>query len=124
MLAIDSSTLIAYVQGDSGADVDAFDLGLIGGEIVLPPVVLAEALSQPGLPNRHRDLVLGFPLLEILPDYWLRAGTIRATLVERGLRARLADALIAQSCLDHDIALITRDRDFRHFAKHCALRLA
>ena len=28
------------------------------------------------------------------------------------------------TALGHDIALITRDRGFRHFAKHCGLRLA
>jgi predicted nucleic acid-binding protein len=36
----------------------------------------------------------------------------------------LADALIAQSCIDHEISLIARDGDFRHFAKHCGLKLA
>jgi predicted nucleic acid-binding protein len=36
----------------------------------------------------------------------------------------LGDALIAQSCIDHDVPLITRDTDFRHFAKHCGLKLA
>jgi predicted nucleic acid-binding protein len=41
----------------------------------------------------------------------------------RGIKAPLADALICQSCLDHDAALITRDRDFRPFAKHCGLKL-
>ena len=40
------------------------------------------------------------------------------------VKAGLADSLIAQSCLDHDLALITRDRDFRHFARHAGLRLA
>jgi predicted nucleic acid-binding protein len=39
-------------------------------------------------------------------------------------KARLADVLIAQSCLDHRVALITRDRDFRHFARIARLRLA
>jgi len=32
--------------------------------------------------------------------------------------------LIAQACIDNDVALITRDADFRHFAKHCGLKLA
>jgi predicted nucleic acid-binding protein len=40
------------------------------------------------------------------------------------LLARLLDALIAQSCIDHDVMLIARDDDFRHFAKHCGLKLA
>jgi predicted nucleic acid-binding protein len=34
----------------------------------------------------------------------------------KGLKARLADTLIAQSCLDHGVPLITHDTDFRHFA--------
>jgi len=29
-----------------------------------------------------------------------------------------ANALIAQSCLDHNVALVTNDRDFRHFEEH------
>ena len=27
-------------------------------------------------------------------------------------------------CVDHDVALITRDTDFRHFVRHCGLKLA
>jgi predicted nucleic acid-binding protein len=44
--------------------------------------------------------------------------------MRKGLKAAVADALIAQSCIDNDVALITRDPDFRHFAKHCGLKLA
>jgi hypothetical protein len=43
--------------------------------------------------------------------------------MRKGLRAKTADALIAQSCIDHDVALIARDRDFRHFVRHCGLKL-
>jgi len=32
-------------------------------------------------------------------------------------KARLADALVAQSCRDHGVPLITRDGDFRNFAR-------
>ena len=53
-----------------------------------------------------------------------RAGILRARLHAHRLTFRLADSLIAQSCLDHNLALITRDRDFRHFAQHGGLRLA
>jgi predicted nucleic acid-binding protein len=62
--------------------------------------------------------------LEIDKDYWLRVAETRKYILSRKLRARLADTLIAQSCIDHDVALITRDTDFRHFAKHCGLKLA
>ena len=38
-------------------------------------------------------------------------------------KARLGDALIAQSCIDQSIPLITRDRDFRAFAVAANLNL-
>jgi predicted nucleic acid-binding protein len=60
----------------------------------------------------------------VTAGYWQRAGAIRRALKEKGRRALLGDALIAQSCIDHGAALITRDADFRHFAKHCGLQLA
>lgn len=39
------------------------------------------------------------------------------------LLARLADALIAQLCLDHGVRLITRDRYFRALAEAAGLEL-
>ncbi len=123
-IAVDTSVLIAFIEGDSGEDVDALRRLLPGGDLVLPPAVLTEALSEPELPPHIRATVLGLPKLEILEDYWVRAADSRARLLSRGLRARLPDALIAQSCIDHRVPLITRDRDFRHFAEHCGLTLA
>ncbi len=50
--------------------------------------------------------------------------SIRRKLLTRKLKARLGDALIAQLCIDHGAMLITRDKDFRHFAKLTELFLA
>ena len=61
---------------------------------------------------------------EARPGYWERAGHLRAKLLARRCRSRLADTLIAQSCLDHGVRLVTRDDDFRHFARLGGLRLA
>ena len=49
------------------------------------------------------------------PGYWERAGRLRALAIGGGHKAKLADTLIAQACLDHDVPLVTRDSDFRHF---------
>lgn len=124
-LASDSSTFVAYVQGDSGRDVELLVATLKSGELALPPVVVAELLSQPGLPAALRDNILKLPMLDIEPqDYWVRAAGSRAAVLTHTLRARLADSLIAQSCIDAGVPLITRDADFRHFEKHCGLKLA
>lgn len=124
MIAIDSSTLIAFIEGEAGADVETFDRALASGDVLLPPVVLTEVLSDSDLPDRHRRLIGSLPVMDLSTGYWERAAATRRTVLARRLRARLADTLIAQSCIDHDVALITRDNDFRHFATHCGLKLA
>jgi predicted nucleic acid-binding protein len=77
-----------------------------------PPAVVTEVLSAN--PSDAKALI---PLpvirqLETLPLYWERAARTRHILLSKRLKARLPDALIAQSCIDHDVALITRDTDF------------
>lgn len=124
MISVDSSTIIAFIQGRDRPDVALFVSALIAGEVALPPVVLSEVLSDPGLPTQHRELLLGVPLMELHPDYWVRAAQTRAKILALKLRARLPDTLIAQSCIDHGAPLIAGDGDFRHFAKHCGLKLA
>jgi len=64
------------------------------------------------------------PLLDVSDRYWERVGALRAKLAAARRRAPLADALIAQSCLDHEVPLITRDTDFRGFARVSKLVLA
>jgi hypothetical protein len=86
-------------------------------KLSLPPVVVTEILSHPLLPADIRGFVITLGLLPIRDGYWERAGFLRADLHARGLKAKLADCLIAQSCIDHDVPLITYDRDFRHFVR-------
>jgi predicted nucleic acid-binding protein len=122
LIAVDSSTLIAFIQGAPGTDVDQFDRSLAAGDIAIPPVVLTEVLSDQALPVQHRAFILRLPRIEVSGGYWVRAASTRALLVGNRLRARLADTLIAQSCIDTELPLITRDKDFRHFVRH-GLRL-
>ncbi len=117
MIAIDTSSLIAYLRGDTGADVEAVDTALEHGQAALPPVVLTELLSDPKLARAIKRLLAALPLLEVMDGYWERAGLLRARLLAKKRRARIADALIAQSCLDHNMTLVTRDADFRHYAR-------
>jgi predicted nucleic acid-binding protein len=44
-------------------------------------------------------------------------------LIQHQCRPKIADTLIAQSCLDHDVPLITRDVDFKAFQKFAGLQL-
>jgi len=124
VIAIDSSSFIAYLSGASGSDVVAVEAALAEKHGCLPPVVVAELLSDPKLPKGVAGLLRQLPLLTVSDGYWERAGTLRARVIASRRKAPLADALIAQSCLDHDVPLITRDRDFRHFERLVRLKLA
>jgi predicted nucleic acid-binding protein len=123
MIALDTSSAIAFLSGERGRDVTAVEEALRFRQGVFPPVVVTELLSDPVLRSEAGTLIRAVPRLEVLDGYWERAGELRARLLRRGLEARLADTLIAQSCIDHEVALVTRDRDFRNFATHAGLSL-
>jgi predicted nucleic acid-binding protein len=80
-------------------------------------------LSDPKLSPQVSQALEELPLIEITPGYWQRAGALRAKVLAKRRKARLGDALIAQSCIDRGIPLLTRDRDFRAFADAAGLDL-
>jgi predicted nucleic acid-binding protein len=123
MIAADTSSLVAYFNGRPGADAERLAAALAAGDLVLPPAVLTEILSDPNS-TAVDEQIPQLPMLDIHDGYWIRAGHARRVVLSKGFKARVADALIAQSCIDHDVPLITRDRDFRHFVAHCGLKLA
>ncbi len=123
MIAIDTSAWVAFFGGSLGKDVELVGKALADGQVCLAPVVLTELLSDPQLPRRVAALLEDLPLLEITEGYWERAGNLRSEILSQKLKAKLADTLIAQSCLDHGVALVTRDGDFRHFAAARGLKL-
>jgi predicted nucleic acid-binding protein len=118
VIALDSSAAIAFLSGAVGRVADAAASALDQQHACLPPVVLAELLSEPTLRSDVATLLKSLPRLDVLDGYWERSGELRRAVLKRSLRARLADTLIAQSCIDHRVPLVTGDRDFRHFRKH------
>lgn len=61
--------------------------------------------------------------LEPKPGFWIRAGALRAKVIALHRKAMLADTLIAQSCIDAGVELVTRDSDFRNFTKPGGLKI-
>jgi hypothetical protein len=124
VIAVDTSTWVAYFQGQTGGDVDLLDRALADRVAVLPAPVLTELLSDPARPAELAELLLALPLLEPTTGLWQRAGELRAKVLAAKRKARLADALVGQLCVDHEVPLVTRDRDFRAFAAASELHVA
>lgn len=114
-VALDSSSLIGYLNGRAGGDTARVREALAAGRAVVPPLVVAEVFSLPGLPPQVPAMMRDLVQLPLLPGYWERAGQLRGRVLALGRRARMADTLIAQSCIDHDVPLVSADSDFRHF---------
>jgi predicted nucleic acid-binding protein len=91
--------------------------------VVMAPAVLTQLLSDPELPASEARTLADVPLIDIDAMYWQRAGRLRARVLKRNRKARLGDALIALSCIDGGVSLLTRDRDFRAFAEAGRLKL-
>jgi predicted nucleic acid-binding protein len=123
MITADTSTWIAFFKGERGRDVELLDQGLRDRQIVMVPAVLAELFSDPKLPAEIADTLAQIPMIEVQPGYWHRAGHLRAKVLSMRRKARLGDALIAQSCIDARLALITRDADFKAFVNAAGIDL-
>ena len=121
MIAADTSTWIAFLEGDPGSDVQLLDRALQDRQVLMVPVVLTELLSDPQLPPSLASTLADVPMIEIEAGFWQRAGALRAKVLSKRRKARLGDALIAQSCIDRDVPLLTRDRDFRAFVDAAGL---
>lgn len=124
MIAADTSTWVAFLQGETGEDADILDRALADRQVLMSPVVLTELLSDPKLPATVAARLSEVPLIDITPGFWTRAGALRSKALSKRRKARLSDALIAQTCMDRDIPLLTRDRDFRAFTEAAGLNLA
>ena len=123
MIAADTSTWVAFLEGGAGEDVQLLDRALEDRQVVMVPVVLTELLSDPKLPSSVAETLSEIPSMDISSGYWQRAGGLRAKVLAKRRKARLGDALIAQSCIDGGVSLLTRDRDFRTFAEAAGLNL-
>jgi predicted nucleic acid-binding protein len=117
LIAVDTSALARFIGGEPGEHTSRIRELLRAGTAYLPPAALTELLSNPDLGEAATGVVLSLPLLPLKRGYWQRAGFLRAELLRVIHKANIADVLIAQCCIDHDIPLITYDRDFRHFER-------
>ena len=115
MIFVDTSSLQRYLAGFLGRDTKAVADAIAGHEAYLPPMVVTEALSNQFLSEDGASRIQALPMIDLLDDYWIRAGKMRAKLLRQQRKAKLGDALIAQVCLDYGAPLITHNGDFDNF---------
>lgn len=124
MIACDSSIIIAWLARETTREAEQVSELLRTRRGALAPVTVTEVLSGRPANNETARNLSAFSILDLKPGYWERTGSLRQRVRAAGRKAALGDALIVQACLDHDLPLLARDRDFRAFAELAGLKLA
>ena len=96
MICIDTSSMIAYLQGEEGQDVTVIDHALLDQIAVFSPVTLTEVLSAPNLSTTLRQMYLGIPICRFKTVFG-SALDFYAPNLAKGAKARPADTLIAET---------------------------
>lgn len=115
MIVADSSVLIPWAEGLITDRTDLVQSHLEQRSLFIVPISITELLSARDLRPEIRVVAETLNLLELTEGYWARAGLLRGKCLAAGRRARMADTLIAQACLDANLPLLTDDADFAVF---------
>lgn len=100
---------------------------LDGDTIVISDIVMQELLQGfHGPKNQARiiERLQVLPFLNPVRDTYVQAAMLRNTCRRKGVQIGTIDALITQLCIEHDLNLLTADKDFEHAARLVPLRLA
>ncbi|MFN0023880.1 MAG: PIN domain-containing protein [Parvularculaceae bacterium] len=130
-LFVDTSVWSLALRRDAPPDTPqtaALAKALGAGEtIVTTGLVLQELLQGFEGARNHRELLDRFadlPFLEPERQDYVEAADLKSRCRRVGVQVGTIDALFAQLCLRHDLAMLTADKDFAAIAKHSRLRLA
>jgi len=129
VVLVDSSVWIDYFSGTNNTATSRLDELLSSTIVAVGDLILAEVLQGFRNDSDYRtakSLLLDLELRELGGIEIARkaAENFRA-LRKRGVTVRkTVDCFIATYCIEHDIPLLYRDRDFEPFAQHLGLRAA
>jgi hypothetical protein len=114
-------------QPNPTQEVRALVRALETGQVILTTgLVLQELLQGFSGPKARQDILDRFsaiPLLAPDRDDHIHAADLRNRCRRAGVQVGTIDALFAQLCIRHDLAMLTSDKDFKHIANHCPLKL-
>lgn len=129
MIFVDSSVWIDYFRGLGTPEADKLDalLGkepLATGDLVLTEVLQGFASDRDF--NRAEALLGSLTIVELCGrDIAIKAARNHRRLRALGITVRKTiDTVIATRCIEDDLALLHRDKDFDPFVEHLGLRSA
>ncbi len=129
-LFVDTSVWSLAFRRDApahGAEVGALVGAIEAGDTIVTTGLVLQELLQGFAGPKARDQILdrfsAVPFLTPDRDDHARAAELRNRCRRSGIQIGTIDALLAELCIRHDLAMLTSDGDFKRIAAHSALRV-
>ena len=130
-LFVDTSVWSLALRRDTQSEhaaVAVLRRALLDGDTIVTTGIVVQELLQgfSGAKDQTRiiERLQVLPLLNPGRETHIQAAMLRNTCRRKGVQIGTIDALIAQLCIEHDLALLTADNEFVHAARFVPLRLA
>ena len=130
-LFVDTSVWSLALRRDTQSEhaaVAVLRRALLDGDTIVTTGIVVQKLLQgfSGAKDQTRiiERLQVLPLLNPGRETHIQAAMLRNLCRRNGVQIGTIDALIAQLCIEHDLALLTADKDFAHAARFVPLRLA
>lgn len=129
-LFVDTSVWsLVWRRDDSSGAPEAIALrgALDAGELVVTTGLVLQELLQGFHGARAGEAIVerfaALPMLHPDRDDHVEAAAVRSVCRRKGVQLGTIDALLAQLCIRHGLAMLTTDRDFAAAARHVPLKL-
>ena len=128
MVLVDTTVWVDFFGGKSTPEVREVERMLDEGEdICTCGVILTEVLQGIREDDDYQRTLSRFSSFMFLPmdrQTFVRAAVLYRSLRRRGITIRKpVDCMIASVSIEHDIALLHKDRDFNPIETHCGLKV-
>jgi predicted nucleic acid-binding protein len=128
MILVDTSVWIDYFNGQITPETTALDKLLSQEEIIMGDIILAEVLQGFRSDQDFEAALLALQKINqvsmLNPDLAVRSARNFRLLRKAGMTIRkTVDCFIATYCIENQVELLTRDRDFGPFEQHLGLRV-
>ena len=128
MIIVDTSVWIDFFHGKDSPEVHTLEQILAAGEdICVCGVILTEVLQGIREDGDYLETLSrceSFLFLPMNQNSFVKAAELYRILRHKGITIRnTVDCMIAAVAIEHDIALLHKDRDFNPIAEYCGLKM-
>lgn len=127
---VDTSVWSLALRRDAPPDIKAVQIlsrCLNRQDVLLTTGIIVQELLQGFRGPKQRERIIEYfsALPLIVPDLadYVEAAALQTACRRKGIQVGTIDALLAQLSIDHDLELLTTDRDFIIMSKHVPIRI-